>query len=130
MKEGSDHRSPSLLLSGRCFAIADQVGDRDDGTAVPVSESLDLRAPGHRAVGVYQLAQYGTGFQPGNPHQLDASFGVPLPPGYAVGMGDEGEEVPGAYQIFGPGGVGKRSAAETPVVVPAAASTETVKLVP
>lgn len=67
---------------------------------MPVPECLDLRTPGHRAVGVHQLAQHGAGFQPGDPHQLDASFGVPLPPRHSVGMGAEREDMPGPDLAF------------------------------
>ena len=99
-------------------------------------ESYHFGQPSHGAVFVGEFAQDGAGWQSREFCQIDTSFGVPSAFEYAAAAGRQREDVAGAGERFGTGvGCNGRSdradaAAETPVVMPSAASIDTVNAVP
>ncbi len=100
-------------------------------------ESYHFGQPSHGAVFVGEFAQDGAGWQSREFCQIDTSFGVPSAFEYAAAAGRQREDVAGRASDSGRASgatavriVRMRSAAETPVVMPSAASIDTVNAVP
>ena len=104
------------------------------GQRVAAREGQELRAAGHRAVVVHDLAQDAARREAGKPGQVDRSLGLAAALEHAARAGPQGEDMAGPDEIGGPVAgstatwiVRARSAAEIPVVTPVAASIETQK---
>ena len=119
--------------------VGDQLGDADQREVVVLGEHPQLVAPGHVALFLLRddLAQRADRGEPGEPGEVDGGLGVPGPPQHAALAGAQRQHVPGPHQVAGDRVAGSassamvraRSAAEMPVVIPAFASTVTVKAV-
>ncbi len=98
---------------------------------------LDLRQARHRPVRIHQFAQHCKRRQTRQLHRIDTAPGMPAPGQHPVFPRHGGNTCPGRARSSGaaPSAIAARtveslSAAETPVVTPRAASTDTVNAVP
>ncbi len=117
--------------------IGHQIFNRDHCHIVLLSELDALRRAGHSAIVIGQLAQNACRFEAGEGHEIDSGFGVAAAGQYAARLRPQRENVAGRLRSegFAPSAIAARtvvtrSAAETPVVTPSAASMVTVKPVP
>ncbi len=83
--------------------VADQVGDGADFHLVLGGEHFQIGPPRHVAVLVEDFDDHRRRFQPGQPGQVAAGFGVAGAGQHAAGLGHQREDVAGLHQILGPG---------------------------
>src|SRR5437879_3448688 len=76
MGSGQLERKLALNQALALPAILNEIFDRAHLDAVPLAELVQMGQPGHMAVRGQDLADYGGFLQPGEPCQVDASFGV------------------------------------------------------
>lgn len=117
--------------------IGHQIFNRDYRHIVLLSELDALRRAGHGAIVIGQLAQHACRFKASRGHEVDSGFSVAAAGQYAARLRTQREDVTGRLRSegFAPSAMAARtvvtrSAAETPVVTPSAASMVTVKPVP
>lgn len=117
--------------------IGHQIFNRDYRHIVLLSELDALRRAGHGAIVIGQLAQHACRFKASQGHEVDSGFSVGAAGQYAARLRTQREDVTWTVKIGRFRAVGDtartvvtRSAAETPVVTPSAASMVTVKPVP
>ena len=109
--------------------IGHQIFNRDYRHIVLLSELDALRRAGHGAIVIGQLAQHACRFKASQGHEVDSGFGVAAAGQYAARLRTQREDVTWTVEMAARTVV-TRSAAETPVVTPSAASMVTVKPVP
>lgn len=115
--------------------IGHQIFNRDYRHIVLLSELDALRRAGHGAIVIRQLAQHACRFKASG-HEVDSGFGVAAAGQYAARLRTQREDDRRLRsEGFAPSAMAARtvvtrSAAETPVVTPSAASMVTVKPVP
>ncbi len=81
----------------------DQVGNGADLDAMQLGEGFQLRAAGHGAVVVHDLADHAAGIEAGHARQVACSLGVAGTGQHAAGLGHQREDVAGADDVFGLG---------------------------
>ena len=81
----------------------DDVLDRADLETVLLSEDLQVRHAGHRAVVVHDLADHAGGARPGEPRQVDDALGLPAADEHAAVARAEREDVARPREVLGLG---------------------------
>lgn len=130
---GYDRSGSSLFVR---LPVSNDIIHGTDRHAVLFAESNDLRQTGHGAVRIGQFTQHATRGKSGQTRHVHSGLGMTATLQDSAGTGTQREDMAGAGDIGRHGTFGgsvltvvTRSAADTPVVTPRAASMEMVNAV-
>ena len=84
-------------------AVLNQIGNRADLQPVLRGEKLQIGQPRHRAVGIHDFANNGSGRAAGHARQIAPGLGVPGAHQHAALHGLNGKHVPRLHQVLRPG---------------------------
>ena len=84
-------------------AVLNQIGNRADLQPVLRGEKLQIGQPRHRAVGIHDFANHGSGRAAGHARQIAPGLGVPGAHQHAALHGLNGKHMPRLHQVLRPG---------------------------